>query len=116
MPLIVDKSKLAHKDRPVADAVGYLAPFMGMAEVTEKNVEEWIFRFACLDLLDCKFIQAAPNVLRNPTPDEVRRCIGLTTNVDKQETRAAWMKRMPMSILADEAMKVVTRSRPAQAS
>lgn len=65
----------------------------GIGRLTEQNVGEYIVRAKFLQLLDGPWLQG-PDGPVEVTASDIRRRIGLSTNVFPQETRAQWLKRV----------------------
>ncbi len=72
---------------------------VGLGEITEKNVDEWMVRLALVDKLLGTMLKK--NGESRPfTRDEVVTHIGLTTNVSN-EKRPGWAKRMTERFFRD---------------
>jgi hypothetical protein len=75
--------------------------FVEIGEITEKNVDEWVFRIKFLE-------EIKQSVSRDPIPDLeslVRRWIGLRMNVST-ETRRKWLNKR-MKRMEDEIVEKI---------
>ncbi len=90
---------------PVTQTLIFRTMAVGIGEITEKTLPEFYARIAFLERLNGSFVKAQDDsgawVDRPITVDDIRRRIGLTTNVFPQETRAKWAKRQADSVLTD---------------
>lgn len=88
---------LTEDQRPITDAMIWATLFTGIGKITEKNVAEFYAR-----LVVGRYWQGD-----NALPyEEVRKYIGLSTNVFPEETRAKWLKRMIGGRMDDLVRKV----------
>lgn len=78
--------------RPVTEVLIFTTMSVGIGEITEANVTEWIARLAITEAIDGGSI-IAPDGQRSITEDEVIAHIGLSTNVFPALTRAQWLKQ-----------------------
>jgi len=80
-----DADALTTEDQwPITDAMIWACMFTGIGTITEKNVAEFHARLI-----------VGGYWMSEPLPyAEVRRYIGLSTNVFPEETRAKWLKRI----------------------
>lgn len=75
---------LSEDQRDTTDAMIWATMFTGIGTITERNVAEFHARLV-----------VGGYWLGEPLPyAEVRKYIGLSTNVFPEETRAKWLKRM----------------------
>lgn len=92
------------KLNPVTDGLIWSTMSIGLGEITEKNINEWLVRLQFSDkLFGTLLIKAGENgerVERPITREELVAHIGLRTNVTN-ETRAKWMKRMTERFMSD---------------
>lgn len=84
--------------RPATQALIFATMNTGLGDITEKNHREFFARLTTYEKLFGAYRreQTAPGVYapRFFTLDEVRRHIGLNTNVFPAETRTKWQTRM----------------------
>jgi hypothetical protein len=84
----------------VTESIIWYTIGVGLGEITEKNIEEWMFRMKCIDLT----IGALLTVCEDDGPkyvaiseDTVRKHIGLKTNVTN-ESRSKWWKKFMATV------------------
>jgi hypothetical protein len=87
---------LTDHQRDTTDAMIWATMFTGIGKITEKNVAEFHAR-----LVVGRYWQGEPLPYA-----EVRRYIGLSTNVFPEETRAKWLKRIIGGRMDDLVRKV----------
>ncbi len=91
---------------PITQTLIFATMGVGIGEITEKTLPEFYARIAFLERLNGSFVKAQSEdgsdwVDRPITVEDIRRRIGLTTNVFPQETRAKWAKRQADMALTD---------------
>lgn len=83
---------------------------VGIGEVSEKTIPEWLFRLEVLGRIGGELMykpgEDGRPVRCNPTAADLRAHIGLRTNVFPMERRAGWLKRR-MDHIAREASYAV---------
>jgi hypothetical protein len=84
---------------PVTEGLIYATLTVGLGEITEKNVDEWMLRLGFTDRLHGTLLKKDRQD-RPFTREEVVAHIGLRTNVSK-ETRAKFIKRHTESYFRD---------------
>jgi hypothetical protein len=93
-----DKTRFAAiKGESLNDAFIWGTIFVGIGEITEKNVEEWFFRYRFYDELCGPFNHVTVNGKPEPyqiTLEDTRKRIGLKTNVFPKTTDAQFAKKV----------------------
>lgn len=107
-----NKKQLQSKERwETTRSIIFLCMALGMRGIdNEEQTKEWFFRFRFYDSLYGPVFTWGTLTL-----DEVKECIGLTTNVTP-ERRPSWSKRMTERFFADEAFKLLRASKDANTS
>lgn len=81
--------------------------FVGLSGITEENAPEWYARMVIVEQLEGPLRRRGSEPVRT-TPEEVKRYIGLSTNVST-ETRAKFLGRYTKPAL-DQARRTYIRS------
>ena len=105
MPLIVNTRKCTDHDKftdSTRFVLGTTAMQVGMHEVTEKNIPEWLARIAVLNQFGDHFVAGGKNL----TARQMRMFIGATINV-VPETRSQFLSkyRKRLAELMDQTAK-----------
>lgn len=87
-------TKGAEEWHPVASALPVICMILGMSEITEKNLTEFVYRLHMLQAWTGGYWRPRDGVFL--TVQDVKNFIGFRCNVT-QETRSAWNKRMDRS-------------------
>lgn len=118
MPLTWDITKCADgaliktdAEWPVTEACIFLTVGIGIGEWTEANAAEVYGRVHLMEAIYGAMVRTMPAkaekgarpVDRFLTPEDIRRRIGLRTNVGKPETRASFLKRHCAAVVDDAA-------------
>lgn len=66
---------------------------VGLGDITEKNLEEWRYRFAVLDRIN-SHVGNMKGKGFNPTAEQLRAHVGLSTNVFPAVPRKKWLNNV----------------------
>ncbi len=86
---------------PLTEGLIWATIAVELGEITEKNVDEWLFRLACLEVVDASPFRVPPS------REDVLSHVGLRTNVINR-SRAYFLKKISI-IVADRASSAVRR-------
>lgn len=129
MPLTWDITRCAEKpetlnagvDGTITEAIIFLTMGTGIGDLTEAIAPEFYGRVHLMEQLYGAMVRlpspegGAP-VDRFLTPEDIRRRIGLRTNVGKVESRSAFVKRHCTSVVTDAMWKYSEAIRKASAA
>lgn len=78
---------------PVTNALIFGSISVGLGEITDKNIDEWVARFRIIEKLHGHMLVKGDGTPWFVTNEEFVAHIGLRTNVSN-ESRAQWMRRL----------------------